>query len=145
VITTSNEEALLRIRHDSSTFPRHQVVRPRWLGDGQRQRFFAEREPSSNLLSFLSGDAWRTPVISGGDTQGPDCLVVFCSRMIVRIWKPLYSNCWFLRMRLARVFLQNCTCHFLMKNLPGPSTPILPCSQKRKENSSNLLTMYCKN
>jgi hypothetical protein len=103
VITTSDEEALLRICHGSSMFPRHQVVCLRWLGDGQRQRFFAKREPSSNLLSFLR------------DTQGPNFLVIFSSRVFVIIWKALSSNCWFLRARLARALLQNCTCHFLMK------------------------------
>jgi hypothetical protein len=45
------------------------VVPPRCLGSGQQLWFFAGRGLSSNLLSFLGGDAWRTPLIFGGDTQ----------------------------------------------------------------------------
>jgi hypothetical protein len=53
---TSDAEAL-RTHRGSSTALCHQVVRHRWLGDGQRLQFFVRREPSSNMLSFLGGDA----------------------------------------------------------------------------------------
>lgn len=61
--STSDEEALLRIRLWSSTSLRRQVVRPRRLGGGQRSRFLAGNGCSSNLPLFLGGDALRTPAM----------------------------------------------------------------------------------
>jgi hypothetical protein len=111
--------------HGSSTFPRHQVVRPRWLGDGQRQWFFAGKELSSILLLILSGDDWRTRAISGGDTQGLDCFLIFCSRAFVRIWKAIFSNSWFLGARLEGSFCKNVHATILDNEcigvLPDPS------------------------
>jgi hypothetical protein len=64
---TFDAEAL-RTSSGSSTSPRHQVVRSQWLGDDQRLQFLAGREPSSILLFFLGGNAWRTSTIGGGGT-----------------------------------------------------------------------------
>jgi hypothetical protein len=72
---------VLHSRRGGSTAPRHQVVHPRWLGDGLRLRNFIGREPLSTLLSFLGGNAWRTPASGGGSTQGLDCLEFLCSRV----------------------------------------------------------------
>jgi hypothetical protein len=79
-ISTSIEEAR-HPRCGSSAAPLHQVVRPRWIGDDLRRRIFAEREPASTLLSFLGGNAWRTPTSNGGDTQGLDCFNFICLRV----------------------------------------------------------------
>jgi hypothetical protein len=89
--STSDVEALLRIRLWSSTSLRHQVVRPRWLGGGQRLWFVAGRGFSSYLPLFLGGDALRTPAMCGGGTKGLDCFSFFCSRVFFAIMEALTS------------------------------------------------------
>jgi hypothetical protein len=103
--STSNVEAL-RICSGSSTSRVHQVVRPRWYGDGRGQRNFAGREPSSCLLLFLGGNAWRTPAVIGGDTQGVVC-VDFCnSGVFVKGGRVLFPISWWSRAIDARILLQ---------------------------------------
>jgi hypothetical protein len=46
--------------------------RPQWLGNGRWQKMHAGRKPTSCSFLLLGGDAWRTPVFCGGDTQVPD-------------------------------------------------------------------------
>jgi hypothetical protein len=53
--STSDEEALLQICRWNSTPLCHQVVCPRWLGGGQRRRFFTKRGYTSNLPSTPRG------------------------------------------------------------------------------------------
>jgi hypothetical protein len=64
-IATSDKEAIF----ESAVEARHCLAtkwsRPWWLGDVQPQRIIAGREPMSYLLSFLGGDAWRTPASCG--------------------------------------------------------------------------------
>jgi hypothetical protein len=118
---TSIEEAL-RICCGSSTSHGHHVVRPRWYGGKLRQRTHAGREPPSYLLLFLGGNAWRTPAIIGGVTQGVDCVHLCNSRVFVESCKALSSNSWLLKAIDARALLQklylpilmkcNCTCRF---------------------------------
>jgi hypothetical protein len=69
-----------RTSRQSSTAPRHQVIRPRWLGDGQRLQFIAEREPTRTLLLFLGGNVRRTRASGGSDAQILDCLENHCIR-----------------------------------------------------------------
>jgi hypothetical protein len=111
---TSIEEAL-RICCGSTTSHGHQVVRPRWYGDGRRQRTHAGREPPCYLLLFLGGSAWRTPAIIGGDTQGVDCFLFCISGVFVKSCKALSSNSWLLRAIDARALLQKLYLPILMK------------------------------
>jgi hypothetical protein len=90
----------------SSTAPHYNVVRPRWLGDGQRLQFFAGREPTSTLLLFLGGIAWRTPTSAGNDTEGQDCLGNLCNRVFYVKWKSFSTNIRFLRASDEKASLQ---------------------------------------
>jgi hypothetical protein len=111
---TSTVEAL-RICCESSTSHGHQVVRPRWYGDGQWQRTCAGREPPSYLLLFLGGNASRTPAVIGGVTQGVDRAIFSFSGVLVKSCKALFPI-WCLRREIdARALLLICTCQFSMK------------------------------
>lgn len=110
---TSDEEALLRIRHWSSTLLRHQVVRPRWQGGGQWTRFFAGRGRSSTLPLILGGDALRTPATCGGDTQELDCFFFFSVRVFFVIIEALSSNFKF----LVRVLSKGLLCKMYLPRL----------------------------
>jgi hypothetical protein len=105
--STSDAEALHRIRRRSSVPLRHQVVRPRWLGGDRRLWFFVGRGCSSSLPLILGGDAFRTPAICGGGTQGLDRFSYLCPRVFFTIWKALSSICWFFRASFVWAFLQN--------------------------------------
>jgi hypothetical protein len=62
-----------------STPPGYQVVRPRDPGCGRWTGLVAGAEPSSELLSDLGGDAWRSPAMCGGEALGLNfflCLVL---------------------------------------------------------------------
>jgi hypothetical protein len=109
--STSVAEALLWIRCWSSSLLRHQVVRPRWLGGDQWLRFFVGRERSSCMPLFLGGDALRTPARGGGDTQGPDCVLSFRSRVFSVIPEALSSNSRFLNASDVKGLLCKCTRH----------------------------------
>ena len=86
----------------SSTARRHQVVRPRGLQARQRQQFLAGNESPSICLADLGVTAWRSPVIGGGVTQGPDCFSSFSSRVLFVIAKALSSNNRFLRVSVVK-------------------------------------------
>jgi hypothetical protein len=120
VISTSASEALHSSRGGSTT-PCHQVVCPRWLGDGLRLRNFVGREPLSTLFLFLGGNAWRTPASGGGGTQGLDCLESLCSKVFSVKSKALSSNTRFLRESVARAFVKNIPANEM--NHPGSSRP----------------------
>jgi hypothetical protein len=86
--------------------------RPRWLDDGRWQKTHAGREPTSCLLLFLGGDAWRTPAFGGRDTQVLDCFVQIRCRVFFVKCKPLSSNTRFLERVLYKgLFVKLCTCH----------------------------------
>jgi hypothetical protein len=73
--STSVAEACTWIHRRSSTLLGSQVVRPRNPRSGRRLGFFVGRDPSSNLLSNLGGNAWRSPAAGGGGS--PVCSMVF--------------------------------------------------------------------
>jgi hypothetical protein len=107
-------EEALRICCGSSTSRVHQVVHPRWYGGGRGQRIFAGREPSSYLLLFLGGSAWRTPAVIGGDAQGVG--VDFCnSRVFMKSCKVLFPINWWSKAIDARTLLQILYLPILMK------------------------------
>jgi hypothetical protein len=77
----------------SSTTPRHtKWSRPRWLGDGRWQKIHAGREPTSCLLMFLGGDAWRTSASGGRDTEVLDCFAQIRCRVFFLKCKILSLN-----------------------------------------------------
>jgi hypothetical protein len=65
--------------------------RPRWLDDGRLQEFCAGREPSSFLLSFLGGDAWRTPADGGGGTLVSDFFLDHLCRVFFVKCEPFFQ------------------------------------------------------
>jgi hypothetical protein len=86
--------------------------RPRWLDDGRWQEICAGREPSSFLLSFLGGDAWRTPVVGGGGTLVSDCFLVHLCRVFFVKCEPLFLNYrFFVRVMYKALSVKSCTCH----------------------------------
>jgi hypothetical protein len=86
---------------------------PRWLNAGRWQNISAGREPTSYLLLFLGGNAWRTPASRGRDTQALHCFDrLFCRVFFVKC-KPLPSNIRFLvRVLYKGLSAKLCTCHF---------------------------------
>jgi hypothetical protein len=113
-ISTSDKDAL-RICCGSSTSHGHQLVCPRWHGNGRRQRTFAGRELTSYSLLFLGCNVWRTLAINDGDTRGLDCLNLYIFRVFVKICRALSPNSWFLKARDARALLQNLYLPILME------------------------------
>jgi hypothetical protein len=108
--STSSSEASSRIGCRSSTLRRHQVVCPRWYRGGLQLWFIVGAEFPSALLSDLGGDALRSPTIRGGGTQGPDCVLSFCSRVLFVISRALSSNNRF----LVRVLFKGPSCNMYL-------------------------------
>jgi hypothetical protein len=95
-ISTSVEEAFVDPAAEARRHLAAKWFRPRWPDDGRWQKVHVGREPASYLLSFLGGDAWRTPTFCGGGTLVLDCLVFVSFRVFFVICKPLSSNTRFL-------------------------------------------------
>jgi hypothetical protein len=79
--TTSDAEAMARLRRGCSMLLSCEVIRSPQDGGGSRLRVFVGRGLPSSWLSFLGGDALRTPATSGRDTLVLDCFDLVLSRV----------------------------------------------------------------
>jgi hypothetical protein len=104
-MSTSSEEALLP-RRGCSKLPSLEVMCSPWLGGGPRRRSNAGRGLPSSWPLFLGGDAWRTPAIGGGDTQGRNRFSFPCCRVFFVKSEGLSSNTRLARASDARTSVQ---------------------------------------
>jgi hypothetical protein len=91
----------------SSPLLRLQVVCPRRCGDGRRRWYCVGSE--STMRIFLSNlgaaSALRLPACNSQGAQAPDCLDLFCARVLFAFLEALSSNRWFACVIKARVSL----------------------------------------
>ena len=98
---TSKSEAFLQRLRWSLAHLSNQVVRPRFLRCGQRWRFLAGVELTSNLLTAMCG----------GGIPGPDCFLFSVSGVFFIKAKVLFSNIRVSRVSVVKDPAANCTCH----------------------------------
>jgi hypothetical protein len=103
--STSTVEAF-HLRCGCSKLSGHEVICSPWLESGPQRQINAGRRLPSNWPLFLGGDAWRTPAMCGGGTEGLDCFISFSSRVLCVKSKVLSSNSRFSRASDARTFVQ---------------------------------------
>jgi hypothetical protein len=111
MISTSRVEALIRFRCGCSKSLSHEVMCSPWLRGGPWQRIVVGRGLPSSKHLFLDGDAWRTPVMSGGGAQGLCCKNLFSLRVLCVKRKDLSLHMRFPRACIVKVFSTTCTCH----------------------------------
>jgi hypothetical protein len=117
---TSDEEASFSSAVEARRHLATKWSRPRWLDDGRWQKIYAGREPTSYLLLFLGGDAWRTPPSGGRDTQVLDCFVQIRCRVFFVKCKPLSSNTRF----LERVLYKGLSVKFYACHINGSKSRV---------------------
>jgi hypothetical protein len=89
ISSTSDEEALNRLRRGCSKPPLCEVIRSPQMGGGPRQRALAGKGLLSSWLWFLGGDAWRMPATSGRGTFVLDCVDLVSCRVFSVKCKPI--------------------------------------------------------
>jgi hypothetical protein len=108
--TTSDEEAMARLRRGCSNLLSCEVICSPQDGGGPRLRVLVGRGLPSSWPLFLGGDALRTPATCDGGTRGLNCFFIFSSRVFYVNKQALSSNIRFLA-SVVRDLLAICTCH----------------------------------
>jgi hypothetical protein len=121
-----------RLRRGCSKPPYCVVICSPQHGGGPRP--FAGRVSPRSRLSFLGGDAWRTPTTCGRDTSVLDYFVLACYRVFYVKCELLSSNTWF----LERV-LQGAYCKIVYRPLylRGLLDPSLCSKENDKQTGKN--------